>query len=80
MDYSYIADGAGRLLPESVTIRLLIAGLMVGLVAEAFYNIFLHPLANVPGPFYCKISKLPWVRGDKIHSLGSGNHNGSPQE
>lgn len=40
---------------------LLAIGLVVYLVGEAFYNLFLHPLAKVPGPFSCRISKLPWV-------------------
>jgi hypothetical protein len=31
------------------------------LAGEAFYNLFLHPLAGVPGPIHCRISKTPWV-------------------
>ncbi|ROW15980.1 hypothetical protein VPNG_02629 [Cytospora leucostoma] len=30
------------------------------IIAEVFYNAFLHPLAKVPGPWYCRVSKLPW--------------------
>lgn len=60
MDTSFIANGAARLFPESIAIRLLVGTLLVYFIGESIYNIFLHPLANVPGPFYCKISKLPW--------------------
>ncbi|KAJ5909051.1 cytochrome P450 [Penicillium taxi] len=33
---------------------------VVYIIAGVFYNLFFHPLTNVPGPIYCKISKIPW--------------------
>jgi hypothetical protein len=42
-------------------IILLIGSVVLYALGEAFYNLFLHPLANVPGPFYCRVSKIPWV-------------------
>ncbi|KAI1806922.1 cytochrome P450 monooxygenase-like protein [Daldinia bambusicola] len=29
------------------------------LLTKSFYNLFFHPLASVPGPFWCRISGLP---------------------
>lgn len=43
-------------------VGLLLGTLTLYVVGEAFYNAFLHPLAKVPGPWYCRVSKLPWVR------------------
>ncbi|KAI0187289.1 cytochrome P450 [Xylaria flabelliformis] len=32
------------------------------LVATTIYNKFFHPLRNVPGPFWCAVSWLPWYK------------------
>lgn len=41
----------------------------IQLIARAVYDVFFHPLANYPGPFVAKISKMPSfyhaVKGDR---------------
>ncbi|KAF9889003.1 hypothetical protein FE257_007980 [Aspergillus nanangensis] len=44
----------------STALQILAVIWAVYYVAAAVYNIFLHPLANIPGPIYCRFSKLPW--------------------
>ncbi|KAL4958020.1 cytochrome P450 [Aspergillus filifer] len=45
---------------SSVVIRYIAIACILYVVGGAFYNLFLHPLANIPGPLYCRISKVPW--------------------
>ncbi|KAF7906834.1 hypothetical protein EAF00_001112 [Botryotinia globosa] len=37
---------------------------VIYLLAEAIYNIYFHPLADVPGPFWCNVSG--WLQGDRF--------------
>lgn len=48
-------------LDTSLVLKGLTGAWLVWYIGGVFYNIFLHPLANVPGPFLCKFSKIPWV-------------------
>lgn len=40
---------------------ILLVGVFISsyFILSALYNLFLHPLRSVPGPFFCKISTLP---------------------
>ncbi|KAK2878179.1 hypothetical protein FQN49_001082 [Arthroderma sp. PD_2] len=61
VDSIFVKESVARLLPtEFLAIHVVIGVLLLYFVSEAVYNAFLHPLAKVPGPFYCRISKLPW--------------------
>jgi hypothetical protein len=55
-----------RLLLEHLTVGLVFL-LLVYLLVEAVYNIFFHPLRNVPGPFLAKFGQTwrnyKYVRG-----------------
>ncbi|RYP03582.1 hypothetical protein DL764_005043 [Monosporascus ibericus] len=34
---------------------------ILGILLRAFYNVFLHPLRNYPGPFLCRATFLKWM-------------------
>lgn len=38
-----------------------IALLAVYLASSAAYNLTIHPLASIPGPWWTALSRLPWV-------------------
>ncbi|PWY67718.1 cytochrome P450 [Aspergillus eucalypticola CBS 122712] len=44
----------------ALVLRALACAWVVWYFCGVFYNIFLHPLANIPGPLLCKFSKVPW--------------------
>lgn len=48
-------------LDSALVLKALAGTWVVWYLCGVFYNIFLHPLANVPGPLLCKFSKVPWV-------------------
>ena len=39
-----------------------VAGVVLALIAQAFYNAFLHPLRHIPGPKLNAISRLPYAK------------------
>ena len=54
---------ASQLARRSTTLTFSLAciALVAYLLGHTIYNLFFHPLRRYPGPFLCRISKLPWV-------------------
>jgi cytochrome P450 len=51
--------------------------LILYFLGEAIYNLFFHPIANVPGPFFGRISNIPYTRwfwDGYFHRIGLNLH------
>ena len=44
-----------------LSLWLLVAAPFVCLAYSVIYNLYFHPLAKIPAPWYCRITRLPWV-------------------
>jgi hypothetical protein len=53
-----VPDAAQKLLQLDV-IPLGLVCLLVYLLTTAVYNLYFHPLADIPGPFWAKVSTVP---------------------
>lgn len=42
-----------------VSIFLILTAAAVGVAFHIFYNLYWHPAAKFPGPWYCAVSSLP---------------------
>jgi len=34
---------------------------LISLLGWVFYTVYLHPLRHIPGPWYCAVSRLPYI-------------------
>ncbi|MCJ1401581.1 hypothetical protein MMC11_004797 [Xylographa trunciseda] len=60
MDSTLVHSAQSALRIPALSLWLLVAAPFVYLAYNVIYNLYFHPLAKIPGPWYCRITRLPW--------------------